>query len=67
MTALCGLVTSYWQLLAARIGIAIGEGGTNPPSHSIISDLYPISRPRPTRQPDRSSPAAGDPGAIATP
>ena len=58
------------ELLAASGSanrIAIGEGGTNPPSHSIISDLYPISRPRPTRQPDRSSPAAGDPGAIATP
>ena len=44
MTALCGLVTSYWQLLAARIGVAIGEGGTNPPSHSVISDLYPVGR-----------------------
>lgn len=44
MTAACGLATSYWQLLAARVGVAIGEGGTNPPSHSIISDLYPIER-----------------------
>jgi predicted MFS family arabinose efflux permease len=44
MTALCGLVTSYWQLLVARIGVAIGEGGTNPPSHSMISDLYPAGR-----------------------
>jgi predicted MFS family arabinose efflux permease len=44
MTAVCGLVTSYWQLLAARIGVAIGEGGTKPPSHSIISDLYPVAR-----------------------
>jgi predicted MFS family arabinose efflux permease len=44
MTAVCGLVTGYWQLLAARIGVAIGEGGTNPPSHSIISDLYPVER-----------------------
>lgn len=44
MTAVCGLATSYWQLLAARIGVAIGEGGTNPPSHSMISDLYPIGQ-----------------------
>jgi MFS family permease len=32
MTAACGLATSYWQFLLARIGVAIGEGGTNPPS-----------------------------------
>lgn len=44
MTAICGLAVSYWQLLFARVGVAIGEGGTNPPSHSMISDLYPISR-----------------------
>jgi predicted MFS family arabinose efflux permease len=44
MTAACGLATSYWQFLVARIGVAIGEGGTNPPSHSMISDLYPVSR-----------------------
>ena len=44
MTAACALAMSYWQLLVARIGVAIGEGGTNPPSHSMISDLYPVSR-----------------------
>lgn len=44
MTAVSGLATSYWQLLAARIGVAIGEGGTNPPSHSMIADLYPAGR-----------------------
>jgi len=41
MTALCGLVTGYWQLLAARIGVGIGEAGGSPPAHSILSDLYP--------------------------
>ena len=44
MTAACGLALGYWQLLAARIGVALGEGGTNPPSHAMISDLYPIAR-----------------------
>jgi predicted MFS family arabinose efflux permease len=44
MTVVCGLATNYWQLMAARAGVAIGEGGTNPPSHSIISDLYPVNR-----------------------
>ncbi|REJ83832.1 MAG: MFS transporter [Acidobacteria bacterium] len=41
MTVLCGLAQSYWQLLAARIGVGVGEAGSNPPSHSIIADLYP--------------------------
>jgi predicted MFS family arabinose efflux permease len=36
--------TTYWQLLAARIGVAVGEGGTGPPSHSIITDLFPLHR-----------------------
>jgi len=44
MSAVCGLAVNYWQLLVARIGVAVGEGGTNPPSHSIISDLYPVSQ-----------------------
>jgi predicted MFS family arabinose efflux permease len=41
MTLACGLAASYAQLLLARIGVGIGEGGTNPASHSLISDLYP--------------------------
>ncbi len=41
MTAVCGLATNYWQLLAARIGVAVGEAGGSPPSHSMISDLFP--------------------------
>jgi len=41
MTVLCGMAASFWQLLLARIGVAIGEAGTNPPSHSIIAELYP--------------------------
>ena len=44
MTALCGSATSYWQLLLARVGVGVGEGGTNPPSHSMIADLYPVER-----------------------
>lgn len=41
MTFLSGLVTSFFQLLLARIGVAIGEAGGSPPSHSMISDLFP--------------------------
>lgn len=41
MTALCGLAQNFWQLAAARVGVGIGEAGSSPPSHSMISDLYP--------------------------
>jgi predicted MFS family arabinose efflux permease len=40
MTALCGMAQNYLQLLLARIGVGVGEAGSNPPSHSIIADLY---------------------------
>ena len=40
MTVLCGAAVQFWHLLLARIGVGVGEAGSNPPSHSIISDLY---------------------------
>jgi predicted MFS family arabinose efflux permease len=40
MTALSGFATSFGQLLAARIGVGVGEAGTSPASHSLIADLY---------------------------
>jgi len=40
MTALCGLATGFLFLLIARIGVAIGEAGSNPPSNSVIADYY---------------------------
>jgi predicted MFS family arabinose efflux permease len=40
-TALSGMAQNFLQLLLARIGVGIGEAGGSPPSHSIISDLYP--------------------------
>ena len=43
MTALSGLVQNYGQLLAARIGVGVGEAGGSPPSHSMISDYFPVS------------------------
>ncbi len=41
MTAMSGLAQNYTQLLLARIGVGIGEAGGSPPSHAMISDLYP--------------------------
>lgn len=44
MTALSGLVQNYVQLLAARVGVGVGEAGGSPPSHSMISDIFPPHR-----------------------
>ena len=41
MTAVSGLALNYGQLLAARVGVGIGEAGGSPPSHSMISDIFP--------------------------
>lgn len=43
-TALCGMAASFATLLAARIGTAVGEAGGSPPSHSLISDYFPLSQ-----------------------
>jgi MFS family permease len=41
MTTICGLTFTYWQLLAARVGVGIGEAGGTPPSHALLSDYFP--------------------------
>jgi MFS family permease len=41
MTAVCGFARTFTQLFVARIGVAVGEAGTSPPSFSIISDYFP--------------------------
>ncbi len=40
MTVLCGYAATFAQLALARIGVGVGEAGSSPPSHSIISDLF---------------------------
>lgn len=42
MTVLCGYAQSFAQLALARIGVGVGEAGSNPPSHSMISDMFPV-------------------------
>jgi MFS family permease len=44
MTALTGFAQNFGMLLAARIGVGIGEAGCTPPAHSMISDYFPLSR-----------------------
>ena len=40
-TALTGLANNFIQIGLARMGVGIGEAGGSPPSHSIISDMFP--------------------------
>jgi predicted MFS family arabinose efflux permease len=41
MTVVCNFVASFWQLVAARSIVGVGEAGTGPSINSIIADLYP--------------------------
>jgi len=41
MTGLSGMATSFAFLLAARIGVGVGEAGCVPASHSMLGDYYP--------------------------
>lgn len=41
MTALSGFATGFASLVSFRIGVALGEAGSVPASHSIIADYYP--------------------------
>lgn len=44
---LCGLATSFLQLLLIRVGVAVGEAGCIPSGHSLIADYFPrAERPR---------------------
>lgn len=41
MTALCGTASTFAVLLVYRVGVGVGEAGGSPPSHALISDLFP--------------------------
>jgi len=43
-TALCGAAGSFGALLAARVGVGVGEAVGLPAATSIVSDLYPRAR-----------------------
>jgi predicted MFS family arabinose efflux permease len=46
MTAACGFVGNFWQLMAARIGVGVGESGATPASTSLVCDYFrPLERP----------------------
>lgn len=41
MTACCGVIQNYWQMLLARVGVGVGEAGGTPASVSLLSDFFP--------------------------
>jgi predicted MFS family arabinose efflux permease len=44
LTALCGITTSFAQLLLLRVGVGFGEAGCTPPAHSLLSDYFDATR-----------------------
>ena len=44
MTAACGLARSYEQLLAARMGVGVGEAALSPAAYSLLADSFPARR-----------------------
>lgn len=44
LTALCGLVQNFLQLLLVRFGVGAGEAGIGPASHAVIAELYSPDR-----------------------
>jgi predicted MFS family arabinose efflux permease len=44
MTMLCGGAQSFWQMIAARIGVGVGEAGAISPAQSLIVDYFPPAR-----------------------
>jgi len=44
LTAVSGVVTSYAGLVAARLGVGIGEATCSPACQSLIGDLFPPGR-----------------------
>lgn len=41
MTAACGMISSFVQLLLCRIGVGIGEAGAQPATASLVGDHFP--------------------------
>lgn len=41
-TAACGLANNFATLVTLRMGVAFGEAGCVPASHSMIADYYPL-------------------------
>ncbi|MEK7794078.1 MAG: MFS transporter [Candidatus Hydrogenedentota bacterium] len=40
MSAGCGIAKNYWQLLAFRVGVGVGEATLSPSAYSMITDYF---------------------------
>ena len=43
-TAACALISNFVQLLLCRVGVGMGEAGSQPPTVSLVGDLFPPGR-----------------------
>lgn len=43
-TAACGIADSYWELLALRMGVGLGEAALAPCAYSMLADIFPRKR-----------------------
>ncbi len=44
MTAASGMARNFGQLAAIRVLVGVGEAGATPPSHSLLSDYFPLNK-----------------------
>jgi predicted MFS family arabinose efflux permease len=44
LTACTGLAANFWQLVAARLGVAAGEAGSTPAGHALIGGYFEPER-----------------------
>ncbi len=44
MTAVSGLVANFGQMVAARVGVGVGEAALSPPAHSMLAAYFPPER-----------------------
>ena len=44
LTTFSGAAQNFTQLVAARVGVAVGEAGSTPSAHAIISSMLPANR-----------------------
>ncbi len=40
----CGMAAGFWQLVAARMGVGVGEAALSPSAYSMIGDAFPRER-----------------------
>lgn len=43
LTAMGGMANSFWFLAFSRVGVAVGEAGASPASHSLLASYFPPS------------------------